>query len=261
MKLFSCKFITLECHPDHVTQGTEQQLTVFVTCKYQKEVRELAERELSFWDREHHQDYKVSKIGTATTTQYKNYLSEREQAGYKNYTALTEMDDPVLFSYLGLVQDTLYRLDNDFADICPIGIRQEMAEKLEWAFNEHIENTPDFNIDATKREFLEIEWDDYVAVRQTLLNLRCLRVLLREVAHINTKGNQPALTEPAKHKHTDHLDYGHFTDIKKQPSQYTTDVAANKIHFLMGGTVEMDDIRMIVSFIKDYQVPYIMFTK
>ncbi|MGF1878087.1 hypothetical protein L4D77_22605 [Photobacterium frigidiphilum] len=261
MKLFSCKFITLECHPDHVVLGTEQQITVFVKCKYQKDVRELAEKELSFWDREHHQDYKTSKIGTATTTQYQHYRLEREQAGYESDTALSEMDDPVLFSYIGLIQDTLYRLDNDFADTCPIEIRQEMAEKLECAFNEHIENTPDFNIDATKREFLEVEWDDYEAVRQTLLNLRCLRVLLREVAHINIKGSQPALSEPVKHKHTDNLDYGHFADVKKKPDQYTTDAAANKIHSLMGGNVEIDDIRMIVSFIKDHQVPYLIFTQ
>ncbi|MGF1878392.1 hypothetical protein L4D77_24275 [Photobacterium frigidiphilum] len=67
--------------------------------------------------------------------------------------------------------------------------------------------------------------------------------------------------EVIRHKKTDQLDHGHFVDIKTTPDQYTTDAAANKIHFLMGGNVEMDDIRMIVSFIKDYQVPYIMFTK
>ncbi len=67
--------------------------------------------------------------------------------------------------------------------------------------------------------------------------------------------------EVIRHKKTDQLDHGHFADVKKQPDQYTTDAAANKLHSLMGGNVEIDDIRMIVSFIKDHQVPYLSFNK
>ncbi|CAG20497.1 hypothetical protein [Photobacterium profundum] len=46
-----------------------------------------------------------------------------------------------------------------------------------------------------------------------------------------------------------------------KPEQYTADVAANKIYSLTGGNVEMDDIRMIVSLIKDHQVPYLTVTQ
>ncbi|CAG23188.1 helix-turn-helix transcriptional regulator [Photobacterium profundum] len=46
-----------------------------------------------------------------------------------------------------------------------------------------------------------------------------------------------------------------------KPDQYTTDAAANKLHSLMGGKVEIDDIRMIVSFINDHKVPYLIVTQ
>ncbi|MGF1877283.1 PD-(D/E)XK nuclease-like domain-containing protein [Photobacterium frigidiphilum] len=96
--------------------------------------------------------------------------------------------DQVEMSYLGLVQDTLWRLDENYLKTISMEMREEMAEKLEAVFYEHIDHTTNFDLDKTKREFLAIDWDDANSAAKNMLNLRCLRITVRDVLVITEPG-------------------------------------------------------------------------